>query len=109
MDSGSLGKEFLAGPYEEWNRHWTKSQGKSSPYAARWRDHWRLKAHHLWSIYMVQYLFPNAPTTPQDAIRVAYFLLVTSKCVSVTAEAAGFLVRIPNSEKRAEPREDRER
>jgi len=58
---------------------------------------------------MVQRFFLSALKPPSGATRGAWFHLVTSKCLAVTAEAAGFLVRIPNSEKLAEPCEDHER
>jgi hypothetical protein len=44
---------------------------------------------------MVQQLFLKAPTTLQEAIRVAYFPSVTSNRVAVTAEAAGSSPVVP--------------
>jgi hypothetical protein len=45
---------------------------------------------HLWSSK-----FLNALSTLQGAIRVACFLLVTIKCLAVTAEAAGSSPVVP--------------
>ena len=44
---------------------------------------------------MVQQLFPSALNAPLEAIRVAWFQLVTSKCLAVTAEAAGSSPVVP--------------
>ena len=44
---------------------------------------------------MVQQLFPSALNATLEAIRVASFQLVTSKCLAVTAEAAGSSPVVP--------------